>query len=83
MVKIGEKFRKYEPLGIKHIAIPDTGSENEAKFLSKYEIDKNELPEMMPTIEPYAFKTTRGKIGTFRVLTKSRSLPNLKKHSVK
>lgn len=71
MKKFGEKFKEYKRFGIEHIAIPDTGVKYEAEFLKRYELNKNQLPEIMPKNEPYARKTDSGELCTFRVLTSS------------
>lgn len=72
--KFGRKFEEYEPFGIEHMAILDTGDKYETKFLEQYGLDKNRLPEIIPTNEPYARRTDSGELHAIRVL-KSGEIP--------
>lgn len=63
MKKFGEKFKEYEPFGIKHVAIPDTGDEYEAKF-ERYGLYTRRIPEKTPKKmlkkEPHALRVLKG-----------------------
>lgn len=81
MKKFGEKFEEYKPLGIENLTIPDTGHEYEREFLEHYDLDKDRLPEIMPTNEPYAHRTDRGELCTFRVLGRSEFLTRIEEEN--